>query len=225
MQQCGNSCDVSVKPVQMSTALVFTGFPSFLTLQREAGWGRWEGAMSPPSRGGQLWGKCQAGPWEDRLLLQSTLILGEGCVLLLLVVLREHQFAIIPFSGLSTEEGFGRGGVLFLQHLLKLRPAQGHRPGAITLGQSLAGASISNFWAHLAMCFQESVLSQLSPQVRGWGRYCGQHLSEAEMVREGKGDQTTHAIQGLRQCGLHPLVMVSSLFHTCLPKGILGEEQ
>ena len=48
MQQCGNSCDVSVKPVQMSTALVFTGFPSFLTLQREAGWGRWEG-------GGREW--------------------------------------------------------------------------------------------------------------------------------------------------------------------------
>lgn len=33
----------------MSTALVFTGFPSFLTLQREAGWGRWEGRCLRPA--------------------------------------------------------------------------------------------------------------------------------------------------------------------------------
>ena len=76
------------------------------------------------------------------------------------------------------------------------------------------------------MCFLgECVLSLLSPQVGGWGRCCGQHLPEAEMVREGKGDQKTHAIQGRRQCGLHLLITVSSLSHTCLPEGVLGEEQ
>ena len=55
--------------------------------------------------------------------------------------------------------------------------------------------------------------------MRGWGGYCGQHLSEAEMGREGSGDQIAHAIQGWRPCGLRPLVMVPSLSHTVGPRG------
>lgn len=55
--------------------------------------------------------------------------------------------------------------------------------------------------------------------MRGWGGYCGQHLSEAEMGREGSGDQRAHAIQGRRPCGLRPLVMVPSLSHTVSPRG------
>lgn len=91
--------------------------------------------MSPPSRVGQP-GKCQLQPWEDRLPSQSTLILGEGLCFYCFWWFSGASVWDYSFSGQIHRGGLWQGWWAVSVASLKLRPAWGHRLGA------LAGASI-----------------------------------------------------------------------------------
>lgn len=131
----------------------FHGFHNFLTLQREAGWGRWEGQCLRPAGVASCGENVRAGAWEGQRLLPGTLILGEELCLLLLSVSQGASVWDYSFFWAVSPQRRALAGVVSVSwHHIDSVLWWGTGLGA------LAGASISNP-GHTWRVFLESVLS------------------------------------------------------------------